>query len=72
MKEFRSSIYRQADKDEEDNGIPMVMCGNKADLVDERKVTEEVISSYKETSSLTYFETSAKVGSRAPRPLPFL
>ena len=40
--------------------IPIVLFGNKCDLVDERKVTKEEIDRFVKENDLVYFETSAK------------
>ena len=40
--------------------IPIVLFGNKCDLVDERKVTKEEIDRFIKKNDLVYFETSAK------------
>ena len=40
--------------------IPIVLFGNKCDLVDERKVTKEEIERFIKKNDLVYFETSAK------------
>ena len=40
--------------------IPIVLFGNKCDLVDERKVTKEEIDRFVKKNDLVYFETSAK------------
>ena len=40
--------------------IPIVLFGNKCDLVDERKVTKEEIDRLVKKNDLVYFETSAK------------
>ena len=40
--------------------IPIVLFGNKCDLVDERKVTKEEIARFVKKNDLVYFETSAK------------
>ena len=40
--------------------IPVVLFGNKCDLVDERKVTKEEIDRFIKKNDLVYFETSAK------------
>ena len=40
--------------------IPVVLFGNKCDLVDERKVTKEEIDRFVKKNDLVYFETSAK------------
>ena len=40
--------------------IPIVLFGNKCDLVDERKVTKEEIERFVKKNDLVYFETSAK------------
>ena len=40
--------------------IPIVLFGNKCDLVDERKVTKKEIDRFVKKNDLVYFETSAK------------
>ena len=40
--------------------IPIVLFGNKCDLVDERKVTKEEIDRFVKKNDIVYFETSAK------------
>ena len=40
--------------------IPVVLFGNKCDLVNERKVTKEEIDRFVKKNDLVYFETSAK------------
>ena len=40
--------------------IPIVLFGNKCDLVNERKVTKEEIDRFVKKNDLVYFETSAK------------
>ena len=40
--------------------IPIVLFGNKCDLVNERKVTKEEIERFVKKNDLVYFETSAK------------
>ena len=40
--------------------IPIVLFGNKCDLVNERKVTKEEIERFIKKNDLVYFETSAK------------
>ena len=40
--------------------IPIVLFGNKCDLVNERKVTKEEIDRFIKKNDLVYFETSAK------------
>ena len=40
--------------------IPIVLFGNKCDLVNERKVTKEEINRFVKKNDLVYFETSAK------------
>ena len=45
---------------EESAKIPVVLFGNKCDLVDQRKVTEEEAKSFADKNEIPYFETSAK------------
>ena len=40
----------------------IILIGNKKDLVEERKVTEEEAKIFSETNNMMYFETSAKEG----------
>ena len=40
----------------------IILIGNKKDLVEERKVTEEEAKIFSETNNMIYFETSAKDG----------
>ena len=39
---------------------PIVLLGNKSDMVNQRKITEEEAKKFAEKCSLPYFETSAK------------
>ena len=45
---------------EESAKIPVVLFGNKCDLVDERKVSEEEATRFANEHGIPYFETSAK------------
>ena len=45
---------------EESAKIPVVLFGNKCDLVDKRKVSEEDAKSFANRQGIPYFETSAK------------
>ena len=45
---------------EESAKIPVVLFGNKCDLVDKRKVSEEDAKSFASRQGIPYFETSAK------------
>jgi len=40
--------------------MPIGLFGNKCDLVDERKVTQEEIDEFCQKENIDYFETSAK------------
>jgi small GTP-binding protein len=42
--------------------LTVVLIGNKADLTQQREVTEEEARAYAEKNRMTYFETSAKTG----------
>ena len=42
--------------------VPFILLGNKIDLVEERKVTQEMIKKISERYNFPYFETSAKTG----------
>ncbi len=42
--------------------IPIILLGNKIDLVEKRKVPPEMIKSFNDKFNLPYFETSAKTG----------
>ena len=46
--------------------IPLVLAGNKIDILDQRKVTEEEGRSFAESRNLLYLETSAKTGISVP------
>ncbi|MHA1367179.1 MAG: Rab family GTPase, partial [Candidatus Heimdallarchaeota archaeon] len=46
--------------------IPLVLAGNKIDILDQRKVTEEEGRSFAESRNLLYLETSAKTGVSIP------
>ena len=45
---------------EESAKIPVVLFGNKCDLVDKRKVSKEDAKSFADRQGIPYFETSAK------------
>ena len=52
-----------SDINENNNKLPIVLFGNKCDLEDQRKVTQEQIDEFLEkNNNLPYFETSAKTG----------
>ena len=40
----------------------IILIGNKKDMIEDRKVTEEEAKSFSETNNMMYFETSAKDG----------
>jgi GTPase KRas len=42
------------------NKVPMVLCGNKSDLEDEREVTKNEGKQYADKQGISFFETSAK------------
>ncbi len=44
------------------DNVPFVLLGNKIDLVNDRKVTREMVDSLIQRYQLPYFETSAKTG----------
>jgi len=46
--------------------IPLVLAGNKIDILDQRKVTEEEGRAFAESRNLIYLETSAKTGISVP------
>lgn len=43
---------------------PMILIGNKVDLVDQMKITEENAKSFAKSNNMTYLETSAKTGEK--------
>lgn len=43
---------------------PMVLIGNKIDLVDQKKVSEEEAKAYAEANNMKYLSTSAKTGEK--------
>lgn len=46
--------------------IPLMLAGNKIDILDQRKVTEEEGRAFAESRNLLYLETSAKTGISVP------
>jgi Ras-related protein Rab-5C len=44
------------------SGIPLLLIGNKIDLVDERKVSKEKGESFAEQENIIFFESSGKSG----------
>lgn len=58
LEEFKTQISRVKDS----NTIPMVICGNKVDLVDTREVETEQGQEFAENANATFMETSAKSG----------
>ena len=42
------------------DSIPIVLFGNKCDIIDKREVSEELVKNYAKDNNLIYFETSAK------------
>ena len=42
------------------DSIPIVLFGNKCDILDKREVSEELVKNYAKDNNLIYFETSAK------------
>ncbi|MHA1124578.1 MAG: Rab family GTPase [Candidatus Heimdallarchaeota archaeon] len=46
--------------------IPLVLAGNKIDILEQRKVTEEEGRAFAESKNLLYLETSAKTGISIP------
>ena len=49
-------------KETEGTNIPLILIGNKSDLINERTVTTEEAMSFAKSNQMTYFETSAKTG----------
>jgi len=56
VERLRNKILRIKDK----TAVPMVLCGNKSDLVDEREVSEKEGKELGEKFGVPFFETSAK------------
>ena len=56
MKTWLESIYQHADP-----SIVKVLCGNKIDLEEDRKVTEHEAKALADQHKMMYFETSAKL-----------
>jgi Ras-related protein Rab-1A len=59
LNEWIESYYKYSNPDVEKN---VVLIGNKCDLIEERKVTEEEIETFIKDNNIIYFETSAKDG----------
>ena len=59
LNEWIESYYKYSNPDVEKN---VVLIGNKCDLVEERKVTQEEIETFIKDNNIIYFETSAKDG----------
>jgi GTPase KRas protein len=56
MKELHEQILRVKDC----NSYPIVLCGNKADLENDRQVSQQEVTLYAKQHGVTYYETSAK------------
>ena len=56
---FREQLYRVLDKDLHED-VPIVLCGNKCDLENERQVMKEEAQKIAEDWRVLFFETSAK------------
>lgn len=56
IKQLRDKICNVKDTKK----VPFVICGNKADLVDQREVPEDQIKPFCSKTKIPYFETSAK------------
>lgn len=59
-KSFKNVVSWLNDVRETSKKIPVVLFGNKCDLVDTREVTKEEIDQFVSDNELVYFETSAK------------
>ena len=59
-KSFKNVVKWLNDVRETSTKIPVVLFGNKCDLVDTREVTKEEIDQFVSDNKLVYFETSAK------------
>eukprot|EP01083_Nonionella_stella_P182064 654015_1 len=57
---IRSKIIRILDVDQDEPDIPIVLVGNKCDLVNERKVTRNELDTVQRQWKCAVFETSAK------------
>ena len=44
------------------SGIPILLIGNKIDLIDERKISKEMGESFAKNKKLIFFESSGKTG----------
>ena len=54
------------------SGIPLLLIGNKIDLVDERKVSKEKGESFAEQENIIFFESSGKSGENVEESFIFL
>lgn len=57
-----SEWYRDINRQFEQTPIPIILVGNKSDLLSERKVSSELIQNLVKETALQYIETSAKTG----------
>ena len=60
LSSFNNVITWLQDVREISTSIPIVLFGNKCDLVDNRKVEKEEAEEFANNNEVTYFETSAK------------